>query len=87
MTATLNRMLRDGLIVREPHPEDRRSTLIALSRAGVAKLPVVEQITQATNELALEQLEPAERQQLLRLLRHVIGVLEVQSGRPRSVPD
>ncbi len=87
MTATLNRMVRDGLIAREPHPEDGRSTLIALTPTGFAKLPVVEQITRATNELALEQLEPAERQQLLRLLRQVVGVLEVQSGRPRSIPD
>jgi DNA-binding MarR family transcriptional regulator len=87
MTATLNRMMRDGLIAREPNPEDGRSTLIALTGQGLARLPVVEQVTRATNEIALEQLEPEERQQFLRLLRQVVGVLEVQAGRPRSVPD
>jgi MarR family transcriptional regulator, transcriptional regulator for hemolysin len=86
MTATLNRMLRDGLITREPHPDDRRSTLIALTPAAEAKLPAVEKVSRATNQLALAELEPAEREQLLSLLRRVLHTLEVRADRGPGEP-
>ena len=34
MANTLNRMERDGLIVRTPDPDDRRSALISLTKLG-----------------------------------------------------
>lgn len=38
LTAILDRMERDNLVVREPHPSDRRSLLIRLTDHGRAKL-------------------------------------------------
>jgi DNA-binding MarR family transcriptional regulator len=33
---TVDRIERDGLVARRPHPSDRRSSVIALTRAGAA---------------------------------------------------
>lgn len=46
VTSTAERLVRDGLIVREPHPYDGRAALLALSDAG---RELVERATQALN--------------------------------------
>jgi DNA-binding MarR family transcriptional regulator len=46
VTSTAERLVRDGLIVREPHPHDGRAALLALTDAGRA---LVERATQALN--------------------------------------
>src|SRR5262249_23875357 len=33
---TIDRLERDGLVVRRPHPSDRRSSVIALTRSGAS---------------------------------------------------
>lgn len=78
MAATLNRMERDGMIVRQPDPGDKRSALVALTPLALGKVATVEQVVSAINTLALEQLAPDERQQYLSLLGRVIAVLEAQ---------
>jgi MarR family transcriptional regulator, transcriptional regulator for hemolysin len=78
MTATLNRMERDGLVARRPNPDDGRSTLVALTPLAREKLPQVEDAARAINALVLEQLTPQEREQFVGTLRKVIGVLEAQ---------
>ena len=76
MTATLNRMERDGLIVRATDPGDRRSALVRLSPAARRKLEDVQQAVDDTNAEGLARLSAAERAQLLTLMRKVIGALE-----------
>ncbi|HEY8576484.1 MAG TPA: MarR family transcriptional regulator [Devosia sp.] len=83
MTATLNRMERDGLVSRRPNPDDGRSMLVALTPLAREKLPEVEAAALAVNTLVLEQLTPGERRQFLDLLGRVIGVLEAQDDAPR----
>lgn len=46
VTSTAERLARDGLIVREPHPHDRRAALLALTDAG---RDLVERATTALN--------------------------------------
>lgn len=78
MASTLNRMERDGMISRRQDPGDKRSALVALTPLALGHVETVERVVNAINALALEQLEPEERQQFLGLLRRVIGVLEAQ---------
>lgn len=78
MAKTLSRMERDAFITRQQDPADRRSALVALTPLALGKVETVERVVSAINALALEQLEPAERQQFMSLLRRVIGVLEAQ---------
>ena len=80
MAATLNRMERDGFISRTPDPDDRRSALVALTEPGLGHVGTVEGVVSAINALALEQLEPGERSEYLRLLGKVIAVLEAQDA-------
>ena len=46
VTSTAERLVRDGLIAREPHPHDGRAALLALTDAG---RELVERATQALN--------------------------------------
>ena len=78
MAMTLNRMLRDGMITRQPDPTDRRCTLVTLTPLALGKIDAVERVASAINALALEQLAPDERAQFLALLGRVIAVLEAQ---------
>ncbi|GAB3595958.1 MarR family winged helix-turn-helix transcriptional regulator [Microbacterium tumbae] len=47
LTSTAERLVRDGLVVREPHPHDGRAALLALTDAGRA---LADQTTAALNE-------------------------------------
>jgi len=56
-TALLQRLARSGYVVREPHPEDRRSTLLRLTPeaerdAGELHAPLVRAIDAAAGELS-----------------------------------
>jgi MarR family transcriptional regulator for hemolysin len=82
MTATLNRMERDGLISRRPNPEDGRSQLVALTPAARAKLPHVEEAAAAINALVLEGFAPEERAQYFALVKRIIGALQARDGMP-----
>lgn len=81
MTATLNRMQRDGVIARRPNPDDGRSALVALTPKGLGVIPDVERVVAAINALALEQLTPEERRNFLSLMSRIIAVLEMQAGK------
>jgi MarR family transcriptional regulator, transcriptional regulator for hemolysin len=81
MTATIQRMERDGLVTRKRHPDDGRSALIALTPQGHARIADLNRVLSAVNELLLEQFTTAEREQFLQLLGRVVSVLEVQTGK------
>jgi len=45
MTGLLDRMERDGIVVRQPHPDDRRAQLISLTKEGNRlRKPVLEAV-------------------------------------------
>lgn len=81
MTATIQRMERDGFVTRKRHPDDGRSALIALTPLGYERIADMDRALGALNELLLEQFTTAERGQFLDLLGRVVSVLEVQTGR------
>jgi MarR family transcriptional regulator for hemolysin len=76
MANTLNRMERDGLIVRTPDPDDRRSALISLSKLGRQRAKEALESAFAVNDLALAGFKPAERDAFFDLLRRVIANLD-----------
>ncbi|MDN2566639.1 MarR family winged helix-turn-helix transcriptional regulator [Aquibium sp. A9E412] len=81
MAATLTRMERDGLIAREPDPDDRRKSLIRLTPAAEAKAATVMAAAAEVNALALSGLQPAERARFLADLERVVAALD---DRPRA---
>lgn len=58
-----------GLVARHPDPEDRRSTLVALTAGGRLLLDRLEVARRESAEQAFGRLDPADRSTLLRLLR------------------
>ena len=75
MANTLARMERDGLIVRTPNPDDRRSALVRLTGGAAAKLPTLASIIDAINAQASATLSATEKAQLLNLLSRVVESL------------
>ncbi|CUI01963.1 MarR family winged helix-turn-helix transcriptional regulator [Leisingera aquaemixtae] len=70
---TLNRMERDGLIVRKKHPADARSQQIWLTEKGQAPRDSAYQAASDQNEHSLAPLSDEEREQFLGLMRRIIN--------------
>ncbi|MGO4689618.1 MarR family winged helix-turn-helix transcriptional regulator [Glaciibacter sp. 2TAF33] len=85
VTNTVDRLVRDGLVLREPHPEDGRAALVSLTSAGRT---IVEAATDALNtevfaEPGLSEADTVDLVRILARLRHDSGdFLD-----PRPVPD
>ena len=75
MTATLNRMERDGLVERLPNPDDGRSSLVALTEKAREKLPEIEKAAGAVNDLAFSRLGKKEQKRYFALLTEIIAAL------------
>jgi len=85
VTNTVDRLARDGLVVREPHPDDGRAALVALTPAG---RELVEEATAALNTGVFEEpgMTEADTVDLVRILarmRKDAGDFED----PRPLPD
>jgi len=76
MANTLARMERDGLVTGEPDPNDKRSTLLRLTKAGRERADAALAAAGTVNVLALSALKPAERPVFLDMLKRVIARLE-----------
>ncbi|MGK5631266.1 MarR family winged helix-turn-helix transcriptional regulator [Streptomyces sp. URMC 123] len=86
MVAILNDLQDDGLITRAPDPGDRRKNAIALSESGERRLARTEKLGREANEELTAALSPAERAQLLDLLRRVVDPEEpcAETDRPAT---
>ena len=85
VTSTADRLVRDGLIVREPHPHDGRASLLALTPDGRA---LVERATVALNAevFAAPGLDAADAAELVA----IVARLRRDAGDftdPRPAPD
>lgn len=86
VTSTVDRLVRDGLVTREPHPTDGRATVLAITDAGRER---VELATAALNDEAftatgLEDDELAELVRIIALLRKRSG--DFEDPRPVAEP-
>jgi DNA-binding MarR family transcriptional regulator len=75
---TIDRMVRDGLVRREPHPHDGRATRILLTPRAVALQAELVAESMAGNQLAARVLSAEELQTLKTLLRRVIDGLTAE---------
>ncbi|MGM7678591.1 MarR family winged helix-turn-helix transcriptional regulator [Microbacterium sp. A94] len=66
VTNTVNRLVRDGLVKREPHPEDGRAALVSLTPPG---RDLIERATVSLNEVFVDPgLSDEDTTELVRLL-------------------
>jgi DNA-binding MarR family transcriptional regulator len=76
MTKRIDRLADEGLVERRPDPHDRRGTLIRLTPRGRKLLETALETHLQNEEALLSGLSRAERMQLDRLLRKLLGRLE-----------
>jgi MarR family transcriptional regulator for hemolysin len=76
MAATLNRMERDGLIVRTPDPRDGRSSLVSLTPLGLERAEAAFKFAVEVNAIANRALKPEERALFYDMMRRIIATLE-----------
>lgn len=81
MAATLSRMERDGLVTKEPNPEDRRSTQYSLTPMAMEKVAQISAAVQAVNSEALADLNAEERAAYLTMMAKVAGALDASLTR------
>ena len=77
---TLERMERDGLIAREPHPNDARIKLIRLTDKARALEDEVTGIARSVNKAALATLSDPERALILEMLKKIIEQQRALTG-------
>lgn len=80
MANTLNRMERDGLIARTPHPEDRRAKLVWLTETARKLERQAKQAAQSVNAEALAGLSAQEREAMLDVMGKVIAAMRAHDG-------
>lgn len=76
ITKRLDRLVDAGLVERRTDPDDRRSTLVRLTRKGRRTIDRALEDHIANEERLLQPLGPAERLRLDRLLRDLLRGLE-----------
>ena len=76
MTNRLDRLEAAGLVARRPDPEDRRSSLVVLTGAGLALADAAVTEHVANEAALLAVLTKAERRSLDQLLRKLLASLE-----------
>lgn len=80
MAATLGRMERDGVIEREPDPDDRRSVLFRLTPQAMTQVAAISAAIVSVSEDALARVDAADRTRLRRILQEVIASVEGALG-------
>ena len=76
MTRLLDRLEDKGYVRRHPHAVDRRALRIELTQAGQALWTTISKCSERTQNAALHELNKAERETLLDLLKRVRETLE-----------
>ncbi|RSM62848.1 MarR family transcriptional regulator [Amycolatopsis sp. WAC 01376] len=72
VVAVINELAAAGHVDRSPDPADARRNLISLTEPGAQRLDQLEDLVRDTQDTLLAPLDPAEREQLTRLLARVV---------------
>jgi DNA-binding MarR family transcriptional regulator len=83
----VDRLERQGLLVRKQSPQDRRVRLLATTAAGRALLDEVQPGIAKVQERILAPLPPEERPLFLRMLRTLVEANNELSRAPRELPE
>lgn len=73
VVAIVDDLAREGLVRRDPHPDDRRTRLVVVTDVGRARLEECLALSREVGAGLQAGLTPAEQTQLLGLLRRVAG--------------
>jgi len=84
VTGLINAMEQDGLVVRSPHPADRRSTLIGMTDAGRALFARMAPAHAQWIEQAMAGLDRREVAQLWELLGHLKASVRDSATMPEA---
>ena len=76
MAETLVRMVRDGVVERAPNPNDRRGSLVSVTRLARTRFPKAREAIVAAERNAMAGLSPEEHATLRALRRRVVQNLE-----------
>jgi DNA-binding MarR family transcriptional regulator len=76
MTKRLDRLAEAGLVERRPDPNDRRGTLVRLTRRGKTAIDKAVETHVANEEVLLRSLSAADRRALDKVLRRLLDALE-----------
>ena len=80
ITRLIDRLEAKGLVRREPHPQDRRQVLCAITPAGAQLVDVLNQPITELDEESVAMLSPEQQQQLIVLLDAIRSGQEGRSG-------
>lgn len=92
LTRILQRFERDGLMIRQPSPEDRRSVSVWLTAAGIGAYNDLRQIADKAAEAMIGQLSTSARVKLANAMGEIEGLLQAPAAgevilRPHRVGD
>jgi DNA-binding MarR family transcriptional regulator len=82
VTKLVDGLEAEGLVLREPHPTDRRATLLRLTDSGRLVCKESAMANHAAAARLYELLPPADRQHLARILRKLLDALQAEGGPP-----
>jgi DNA-binding MarR family transcriptional regulator len=77
MANTLLRMERDGLITREPHPRDRRASVVRITRHALDLKEPATAAAASVNRQALDGLDAEAVEGFVETMRRAIAALEI----------
>jgi MarR family transcriptional regulator for hemolysin len=84
MAETIARLVRDGMVQRDPNPDDKRSTGISLTRLSRARFPKARAVLIESEREAMAGLSDDEKALLRDLLKRVLKNLETSSDPPEA---
>lgn len=73
MTNRVDRLVRRGLVTREPHPDDRRAVIVELTGAGREAVDRAFSELMAAEQQILADLDPVDRDALTAILRTLLA--------------
>jgi MarR family transcriptional regulator for hemolysin len=75
----LSRLERDGFVTRRKDPKDARSSLIRLTEKANSALPVISEIMDDGNDLAVQGFSTQEIEQVINLLKRMLANLNASN--------
>ncbi|MFD9722278.1 MarR family winged helix-turn-helix transcriptional regulator [Streptomyces sp. NPDC059072] len=79
MVGILNHLQKQGLVLRAPHPSDRRKNAVTVTPEGTATLSRCGALAEAANAELLAPLTPDEQGQLMALLTRLHEATEIRA--------
>jgi DNA-binding MarR family transcriptional regulator len=83
ITGLVDALEEEGLVVRAPHPSDRRATLVTLTKRGSALARALRRDQDGFASRLFADVDAAEVDAFTRVLDHVLARIEERLGPPR----